>query len=304
MKQRLAVRLRVGQVFKTWYFSFSEPCRWLFLTLGTWIICSIRCLEIPCLNMAHSWSLEYIWKGSIKYRDSKTKWSQIIKRQHYKMASPNVQKYNPPFEPGRFFHVYNHAVGSELLFKENENYRFFLKKFSKYLNHHISLYSYCLLPNHFHLLIKVLDQTSCENVSEQFRKFLISYSKSFNKQYSRRGNLFEKHLKRIPVTTDEHLIWLIFYLHRNPVHHHYSKYFKSYPWSSYRSILSNKNTDLAREKTIELFSGESNFISFHERNMFDFNAIQDLLLEWIIRGYRHGISLVWTKRMTLLALGT
>jgi REP element-mobilizing transposase RayT len=195
------------------------------------------------------------------------------------MTSINVPKYSPPFEPGHFFHVYNHAVGSEVLFRENENYRFFLDRFSKYLNSTLSLYAYCLLPNHFHLVIKVSDQTSCEKVSEQFRKFLISYSKAINKQYSRRGSLFEKHLKRITVTTDEYLLWLVFYLHRNPVHHHYSKNFRNYPWSSYQSLISKRHTALARNEIIDLFSGKENFISFHEKNIADYEAIQELLLE-------------------------
>jgi hypothetical protein len=108
---------------------------------------------------------------------------------------------------------------------------------------------------------------------------LISYSKSFNKQYSRRGGLFERHLKRVPVTTEEYLIWLIFYIHRNPVHHHYSNDFRTYPWSSYLSLVSNKNTDLKRDEILELFSGKKRFISFHERNISDFKEIRNLLLE-------------------------
>jgi len=195
------------------------------------------------------------------------------------MTNSEVKKYNAPFEPGNFFHVYNHAIGSELLFREGENYLFFLQKFSRFLDPYVSLYSYCLLPNHFHLLIKVSSKFSSREVSEQFRKFLISYSKAFNKYFARRGTLFERHLKRVHVTSDEYLIWLIFYLHRNPVHHRYSTDFRTYPWSSYQSLLSNKNTDLKRAEILDLFSGKNEFISFHERNISDFKAIKNLLLE-------------------------
>jgi len=195
------------------------------------------------------------------------------------MSNSGVKKYNLPFVPGNFFHVYNHAIGTELLFREEENYLFFLEKFSRYLGPYVSLYSYCLLPNHFHLLIKISNQFRSKEVSEQFRKFLISYSKSFNKQYSRRGGLFERHLKRVHVTTDEYLVWLIFYLHRNPVHHRYSNDFRTYNWSSYRSLVSNKDTDLKRDETLELFSGKKGFISFHDKNISEFKAIRNLLLE-------------------------
>lgn len=195
------------------------------------------------------------------------------------MTNPNAKKYSPAFEPGHFFHVYNHAIGSELLFREGENYLFFLDKFSQFLSPYVSLYTYCLLPNHFHLLIKVSEQSNSEQVSEQFRKFLISYSKSFNKRFFRNGGLFKRHLKRVHVSSDEYLIWLIFYIHRNPVHHNYTKNFRTYPWSSYRSLISNKDTNLARDETMELFSGTREFISFHERNITEIKVIKEFLLE-------------------------
>jgi len=189
------------------------------------------------------------------------------------------KNYSLPFEPSNFYHVYNHAVGKELLFRDAENYIFFLKKFSYYLGPYLDLYSYCLLPNHFHLLIKVSKNTNSEKVSEQFRRLLISYSKAFNKYSSRSGTLFERHLKRIRITTDEYLIWLVFYIHRNPVHHGYTDDFNNYRWSSYKSILSHKTTELARDNVVRLFSSRKKFTAFHERNISDFNALQDLLLE-------------------------
>jgi len=195
------------------------------------------------------------------------------------VRSNDNSKYSHPFEAGQFFHVFNHAVGSDLLFREKENYQFFLNRYKYYLNQHIDLYAYCLLPNHFHLLIKVHEDSTNEMISEQFRKFLISYSKSFNKRFCRRGNLFEKHLKRVPVTNQEHLIWLVFYLHRNPVHHQYEEDFRIYPWSSFISLLSDKNTQLARDEVIALYSGRDNFSSFHERNITDFEKVKDLMLE-------------------------
>jgi hypothetical protein len=135
------------------------------------------------------------------------------------------------------------------------------------------------LPNHFHLLIKTSYESSHNEVSEQFRKFLISYSKSFNKYHSRSGTLFEKHLKRILVDSDEYLIWIILYIHRNPVHHNISKNFRSYIWSSYRSIISEKQTRLARDEVIQIFSSRDSFISFHEKNISDFEFMKDFTLE-------------------------
>ncbi|TVR17462.1 MAG: hypothetical protein EA391_04670, partial [Balneolaceae bacterium] len=69
-------------------------------------------------------------------------------------------KYGKPFEPGKFYHIYNRAVGNERLFESRENFLFFLKKYQKYTIDHISTYSYCLLENHFHFLIKVHESSN------------------------------------------------------------------------------------------------------------------------------------------------
>ncbi len=60
-----------------------------------------------------------------------------------------------PLESNNFYHVFNHAVGSEKLFCSARNYQFFLEKFKMYLSDYIDLFTYCLLPNHFHLLFQV-----------------------------------------------------------------------------------------------------------------------------------------------------
>ena len=69
-------------------------------------------------------------------------------------------KYKSPFVAGEYYHVFNHAVGYENLFKEKSNYDYFLEK----LNHHISEYcdltDWCLMPNHFHLIIRVKPELS------------------------------------------------------------------------------------------------------------------------------------------------
>ena len=55
----------------------------------------------------------------------------------------------------QYFHIYNHAIGNENLFREEKNYNFFIKKYIKYIVPHTETYAYCLMPNHFHLLLKV-----------------------------------------------------------------------------------------------------------------------------------------------------
>ena len=111
------------------------------------------------------------------------------------------------FQAGQFYHVYNRAVGSEKLFYEDENYRYFLQRLYYYLKNHIDFYAYALLRNHFHLLIKVPDDHDNPEtkISEQFRKFFIGYSQAINVRYNRMGSLFMKPFKRIKITDDDYL---------------------------------------------------------------------------------------------------
>lgn len=61
----------------------------------------------------------------------------------------------PELEPGNYYHIYNRANGSERLFLSDDNYRFFLKKYLQHIEPIVNTYCYCLMPNHFHLLVKV-----------------------------------------------------------------------------------------------------------------------------------------------------
>lgn len=176
-------------------------------------------------------------------------------------------KYSIPFEAGEFYHIYNSAVGKERLFISKDNYRFFLDRFHFFTRDVISLYSFCLLANHFHFLIKISDTIDHNSVSEQLRKFFISYSKAFNKENHRRGTLFNKHLKRVKINSDEQLLWTIYYIHRNPVHHKITMNYTDYEWSSYHIFLSNQSTKLKRDEVIGLFRNPKQFISFHSKNL-------------------------------------
>lgn len=179
----------------------------------------------------------------------------------------NYPKYGKPFEPGEFYHIYNSAVGKEKLFSSADNCKFFLDRFHFYTQKVMSVYSFCLLSNHFHFLVKIDDSIGKIRASEQLRKFFISYSKSYNKQESRRGSLFNRHLKRVKIETDEQLNWTLYYIHRNPVHHKITADYRNYRWSSYRLLLSEKPTKLKRDEVLDLFSGIEGYVKFHERNI-------------------------------------
>jgi putative transposase len=162
-----------------------------------------------------------------------------------------------PLEPDFYYHIYNRGNNSQKTFFIPDNYVYFLKKLNEYMSGYFFFYCYCLLPNHFHLLIRVKDKKtvfkSAHNdfsslkdfnnkkpeyfVSERLRRFFLSYSKSLNKQQNRYGSLFQKNFRRRKINSEEYFRELVRYIHLNPISHNISDNFNNYPWSSYFRIL-------------------------------------------------------------------
>ncbi len=182
--------------------------------------------------------------------------------------------HQEPFVPGAYFHVYNRAVGNELLFYQDRNYRYFLEKYSQYISAYADMYSYCLLPNHFHLLLRIKDVFAAsdsaeyksgrsEIVARMFSHLFNAYAQALNKQVGRTGSLFQNRCKRIRITDEQYLMSLIMYIHTNPVHHGYTNNHEDWKYSSYHAVVCNKPTRMMRNEVISLFSSTDNFKSCH-----------------------------------------
>ncbi len=198
-----------------------------------------------------------------------------------------------PIIEGNYYHIYNRGINSCDLFFENENYLHFLRLYDKYIEPIAETYAWCLLKNHFHLLvyIKNSDEVNTElltystvtkpkkiNASKQFSNLFNAYTQSINKKYNRTGSLFEKNFKRKQITHEKYFQNMIFYIHNNPVNHGFVDDMFDYPWSSYLSVLSTKSTKLKRKKVIELFDDIDNFKYYHTKNH-NFESIGKLIIE-------------------------
>ncbi len=182
-------------------------------------------------------------------------------------------------ESGKFYHIYNQGNAKENLFREPENYRFFLQKFEKYISPVAETMAYCLLPNHFHFLLKIKDVAIPESktgtspsdyINQQFSNFFNSYSKAFNKKYDRVGKLFALPFKRILVKNDQYLSSLIVYIHRNPIHHCFTDHFNEWPYSSYHAYISNEASWLNLDYMIYWFGSRDQFVKTHIDALNDF----------------------------------
>lgn len=191
-----------------------------------------------------------------------------------------VEHYYTKFEEGKFYHIYNRTIDKQLMFKSDENYSYFLKRFNFYLSDIVEVYTYCLLDNHFHFLIRIIDDLTTykiskkvnlelsahEIISKQFRLFFQSYAMSFNTQHHRVGTLFQTPFKRVLIDNDNYLTQLIYYIHANPQKHKLITDFVNWKWSSYSRLISNVDTKLFRKEVIGLFGGRAQFIDFHISN--------------------------------------
>jgi REP element-mobilizing transposase RayT len=203
-----------------------------------------------------------------------------------------MNKYSLPLEEGKFYHIYNQGNNGENLYYNDSNYGYFLKKMDWYLSEYIEVYAFCLMPNHFHLLVRVrtleeldekikktiaafkLVRSSRPNkfdkheaysdfISNQFRLFFMSYSKAINKQTERKGSLFRERFKRKEITSLTYLQNTVVYIHRNPLHHGFEEDFKDYRWSSYDRMLEDKVTKLKKQEVLEWFEDKENYRYVH-----------------------------------------
>lgn len=196
-----------------------------------------------------------------------------------------MNNYHLPLLPGQSYHLFSRATGDERLFLSEENYHFFLRKIKQHTASVCDLYCYALLPNHFHLLVRIKENEVLvthfkevkkrpfdeekddlpDFVMERFSNCLNSYTKSFNKVNSRKGSLFMDYMKRSKVCKDTDFTNFVWYIHKNAVHHRLVKQVGAWPHDSYCSLLSDAPTSLLREDVINWFGGKEEFIQFHQQ---------------------------------------
>ncbi len=177
-----------------------------------------------------------------------------------------------PLKPGGFYHILDRGVNRESIFLEERNYIHFLSLYAYYIIPVAETFAYCLLRNHFHILVRIREpqagtslKTATFQVSKAFNNLLTAYAKSFNKTYGRTGALFQHHFCRIPIPTDHYFTVLVRYIHHNPCKHGFVDDLRDWPFSSYHELASKAYTQLARPKVMEWFDGANGFRKSHTR---------------------------------------
>jgi putative transposase len=146
------------------------------------------------------------------------------------------------FAQGQYYHIYNRGSGRQPIFRENDNYVFALRLVKKYTStFNISAMAYCLMPNHYHFLLR---QDGMESAGLVPQRVFNSYTKAFNKRYGSSGTLFEGRYQAIHVDKDVYLLHLCRYIHANPVKHGLVSRLEEWPYSNYHEWIGTRDGTL------------------------------------------------------------
>ncbi len=214
---------------------------------------------------------------------------------------------NLKFSVEEYYHLYNRGVDRRKIFMDNRDYERFItnlylansnKKFemSKHQDEHwsfakalledrkeniVSIGAYCLMPNHFHLLIR---EETDGGISKFMQKLTTAYTMYFNKKYHRAGSLFEGTFKAANLDSDNYLKYLFAYIHLNPIgiidsgwknkkivdRKKAEEFVKSYTYSSFLDYVD-------KERAERVILNREIFPKYFE-NAFEFD---DMIKEWI-----------------------
>ncbi len=211
----------------------------------------------------------------------------------------------PPLLFDTYYHIYNRGVNRENIFLQERNYSHFLKLYIHYIDPIAETFAYCLLRNHFHILLRVKSETEIQEtlrvsstslnrdrqvasiekspgqpekplgsafVSNKFSNFFNAYAKSINQAYGRTGSLFQHPFGRVVIHKDSQFWNVIAYIHQNPQKHRFVVDFRDWKWTSYGLILNEESTKIARQAVLNWFGSKENYLEMHQQWVTDANS--------------------------------
>jgi putative transposase len=220
------------------------------------------------------------------------------------------------YQPQSYYHIYNRGIDQRTLFLDNQDYSEFTGILKKYLlpvssetrvgfkhlkpslqkhiqnmnlSTDVKLIAYCLMPNHFHLLVY---QNSSQGITQLMRRICTQYSMYFNKKYKRTGNLFESVYRAVLISALEKLPQLTKYIHQNPLAKAIRRFGivevtgvspEEYPYSSLRAYLTADTDSLVDTATIKDQLGKRTYKEFFYQDSKDWiNQISDITIDQIL----------------------
>lgn len=183
------------------------------------------------------------------------------------MPGRNTRKV---FVADHFYHIYNRGWNKTRLFRDPSDYAYFETLLQRHLSlepisddkgreythmrERVDLNAYCLMPNHFHLLVYIRED---EAATKLMGSIMTAYTMYFNRKYKRRGPLCESRFKAVIILQDDQLLHITRYIHLNKLD------YKLWPWSSYRDYLNTDSRDWIETAPImSLFANKNEYRDF------------------------------------------
>ncbi len=196
------------------------------------------------------------------------------------------------------YHVYNRGVERRVIFLDNEDYTTFINRFDQLLSDpkhlttqqtrgrkggdrlqsyygEVELLVYCLMPNHFHMLVHQVQQGA---LPKFMSSLMTSYSMYFNRKYDRVGSLFQGRYKASLIDGDAYYMHISRYIHLNPVD--IGRAYDSYPYSSYANYLADSGPVwLNHGLVLDMFETPDKyrqFVASYEKQFHDLDELYSL----------------------------
>ncbi len=200
---------------------------------------------------------------------------------------PSLNKIKPYVE-NSYYHLYNRGVNRQNIFFDKSDYVMFIQFLKLYLsdptevneyfkslklpvlphienfNKQLTIISFCLMPNHFHILVK---QKNAKTITHFMRSFVTKYVLYANKKYNRVGSLFQGAYKGVLITHDYYILHLSRYIHLNPSELNPKDVPSEKPWSTYKDYPYSSYSWYLRDTITEWFNPTIVLDFFNRRNV-------------------------------------
>ena len=168
-----------------------------------------------------------------------------------------------PITPGNIYHIYNRGVNKQKIFFSEKNYQFFIYRLNKFFQEYAICYAYCLMPNHYHLLVKVINELF---VPKALHPLMVSYSKAVNNEQGRVGPLFQGRFQAILIEDKIQFLDCVKYIHLNPIKAGLVRTSVEWTHSSYSHYLNIKSDSFIQ--TADVLSHFEDIQEFREYTEF------------------------------------
>lgn len=186
------------------------------------------------------------------------------------------------FANQQIYHIFNRGVEKRTTFLDKRSYQRFIETMDYYRKKDppvrfsyknrpalistnknespiVEILSFCLMPNHFHILVKQIEEKGITNF---LSKLSNSYTRYFNTRHKRVGPLFQGSFKAVRVEDDEQLLHVSRYIHLNPFVGYLVKNLRTYPYSSYREYLGLAKGFCQKKTVLDYFESPSHYATF------------------------------------------